>query len=215
VVVGGTDPHHHSPRAGVALIMAEPFTTLDPALYPTAGGIQSGGSAVAWSAIWGGTAVAIAVSLILLAIGAGFGLASISPWPGVGATATTFSITAGIWLIVTQWISAGTGGYVAGRMRTRWSGLHTDEVFFRDTVHGLVTWSVAAIIVTGVAVASAALASIGAPPVADPDISPAAADAARKAAATISLFGGISMLVGAFVACVGAAIGGRLRDRHP
>jgi hypothetical protein len=41
------------------------------------------------------------------------------------------------------------------------------------------------------------------------------ADAARKTAAEGSLFAALSMLVGAFIACVAAALGGRHRDLHP
>ena len=42
-----------------------------------------------------------------------------------------------------------------------------------------------------------------------------AADAARRTAATTSLVTALSMLVGAFIACVAAALGGRRRDAHP
>ena len=35
------------------------------------------------------------------------------------------------------------GGYLAGRLRTKWAGVHTDEVYFRDTVHGFLAWGVA------------------------------------------------------------------------
>jgi hypothetical protein len=43
----------------------------------------------------------------------------------------------------------------------------------------------------------------------------AAADTARKAAAQLSLYTALSLLVGAFIASVSAALGGRLRDEHP
>ncbi|MGA2190903.1 MAG: hypothetical protein ABSH33_20485 [Steroidobacteraceae bacterium] len=59
-----------------------------------------------------------------------------------------------IWLIVTQWVSAGMGGYVAGRLRIRWVGTHTHEVFFRDTAHGLVTWAVAVVLTAAAAITS-------------------------------------------------------------
>ena len=65
-------------------------------------------------------------------------------------SATTFTVTTAIWLIVTQWISAGLGGYIAGRLRTRWHGTPAHEVFFRDTAHGLITWSVATVLVGAV-----------------------------------------------------------------
>src|ERR1700678_982785 len=104
-------------------------------------------SAASWPAIIAGAFVAAAVSLVLLALGSGLGFASISPWPGKGVTGTTFAVTTAIWLILTQWVAAGLGGYLAGRLRTRWIGTHTHEVFFRDTAHGLITWAVASVVV--------------------------------------------------------------------
>jgi hypothetical protein len=41
-----------------------------------------------------------------------------------------------------------------------------------------------------------------------------AADTARKAASSLALYTGFSMLVGAFIACVAGAIGGRQRDAY-
>jgi len=263
-------------------------------------------SAASWPAIIAGAFVAAAVSLILLALGSGLGFASISPWPGRGVTATTFAATTAIWLILTQWVSAGLGGYLAGRLRTRWIGTHAHEVFFRDTAHGLITWAVASVLVaaaigssigTSVGAAGRAVgaagrmaaegasavshgsaydidrllrpADVGAPQ-ADPkpevahiianaavtgdmpdgdraylaqlvaaragvtledaqkrvdgflsDVKDAeakakgAADAARKVAAKASIYLALSMLLGAFIASVSAALGGRLRDEHP
>jgi hypothetical protein len=55
-----------------------------------------------------------------------------------------------IWLIVVQWIASGLGGYLTGRLRAKWVGLHTHEVAFRDTAHGFATWAVATIIVSGI-----------------------------------------------------------------
>jgi hypothetical protein len=277
-----------------------------------------GGSAASWPAIIAGAFVAASVSLVLLALGSGLGFASISPWPGHGVSAKTFAITTAIWLIVMQWISSGFGGYLTGRLRTRWTGTHTHEVFFRDTAHGLVMWAVATVLVaatlaaslfsavgsgtravagvaSGVAsgVGSAAAPSddnksgidqssytvdklfrgagpagngqastdprveaghivanawsTGAVPDADRNylaelvaartgVSPAEArarvadfvasvlnaqakakadaDTARKTAAEAAIYTALSMLVGAFIASVSAALGGRLRDEH-
>ena len=117
---------------------------------PLAAGSASSGwsqSAASWPAILAGAFVAIAASGILLAFGAGLGFAMVSPWPGRGVSATGFTVNAAIWLIVSQWLSAALGGYIAGRLRTKWVGTHTHEVFFRDTAHGLVTWSVATVVV--------------------------------------------------------------------
>ena len=102
--------------------------------------------AASWGAILAGAAVAASLSLILLALGAGLGFASMSPWPDRGLSATSSTVAGAIWLIVTQWLSAAAGGYVAGRLRHRWLATHTHEVFFRDTAHGLITWCVATLV---------------------------------------------------------------------
>jgi hypothetical protein len=103
-------------------------------------------SAVSWPAIIVGAFAAASITLILLAIGSGMGFASMSPWPGDGASATTFTVMTAIWLIVVQWVSSGVGGYLAGRLRTKWTAVHTHEVFFRDTAHGFATWAVATVL---------------------------------------------------------------------
>ncbi|HMA52621.1 MAG TPA: hypothetical protein VKP60_22830 [Magnetospirillaceae bacterium] len=130
----------------------------DAPLAPAASGAtESSASAVSWPAIFAGAVVAAALALILIGLGAGLGFASVSPWTG-GPSAAAFTIVAGIWLIVTQWLSAGVGGYVTGRLRTRWVGVHTHEVFFRDTAHGLVSWALAAVVGAGLLVAAGASA---------------------------------------------------------
>ena len=40
------------------------------------------------------------------------------------------------------------------------------------------------------------------------------ADAARKAAAEASIYLALSLLIGAFIASISAALGGRIRDEH-
>jgi hypothetical protein len=110
--------------------------------------------AASWGAIFAGAFVAVSLSLVLLTLGAGLGFASISPWSDRGLSAGAFTIASSIWLIVTQWLSAVAGGYIAGRLRQRWLATHTHEVFFRDTAHGLVTWSVATLTVASILVTS-------------------------------------------------------------
>jgi hypothetical protein len=110
------------------------------------GSADASASAVAWPAILGGAFVAAAATLILMALGAGLGLSTLSPWPSLGASTTSLGIAAIIWLVVTQWLSSAFGGYLTGRLRTKWVGLHSDEVFFRDTAHGLLAWAVATVI---------------------------------------------------------------------
>jgi hypothetical protein len=114
-----------------------------------------GASAVSWAAIIAGAATAASVSILLVSLASGLGLASVSPWQNAGVTATTFAISTGVSLIIVQWISAGLGGYMAGRLRTKWTAVHSDEVFFRDTAHGFLAWSVGTIL-TAVIFASAA-----------------------------------------------------------
>jgi hypothetical protein len=288
--------------------------------------------AASWGAIFAGATVAVSLSIVLVTLGTGLGFASISPWSGHGLSASVFTVAGTIWLIVTQWLSAAVGGYIAGRLRQRWLATHTHEVFFRDTAHGLVAWAVATLFVAAVLAASMGsvigggaravgdLAAAAGPGVAalghsdmaggrgpmgpeaaagpngaynldklfrgnysghSPDVSgngsrptdaraevmhvaanaamqgavsdedraylaelvatktgvstdeaqkridafiqsvkeagvqaKAAADEARKSAATAALYAAMALLIGAFIASVSAALGGRLRDEH-
>jgi hypothetical protein len=102
-------------------------------------------SAVSWSAVLAGAATITILSLIFLILGAGLGLSSVSPWVDRGVTAMALGLSTVIWLIVTQAIASGAGGYLAGRMRTRWLQVHRDEVYFRDSAHGFLSWAVAMI----------------------------------------------------------------------
>jgi hypothetical protein len=47
------------------------------------------------------------------------------------------------------------GGYIAGRLRSRWIGTHPHEIFFRDTAHGFVAWSLATVFVAATVASSA------------------------------------------------------------
>jgi hypothetical protein len=293
-----------SPMAGTAGVYAEDRRPL-----------ETSNSGVAWPAIIGGAVAAAALSLILLALGSGFGLASVSPWSNARVSVTTFTVTTAVWLIVVQWLASGLGGYLTGRLRTKWVGLHTHEVFFRDTANGFLTWATASVIgavflatvassvVSGTVTTAAGVASgaatgasqaatrsggnpadptayfvdslyrsdhpsanasdgdvraqstrillngmrdgdVGAPDktylaqlvATRTGLSQAdaekrvdtviaqekaaeikarqAADAARKAGAYLSIFTALSMLVGAFIACAAAAVGGQQRDEH-
>jgi hypothetical protein len=233
---------------------------LGPMATSSAATVESSVSAVSWSAIIAGAVVAASVSLTLLALATGLGLAAVSPWPDSGASLKEFSVTTAIALIVVQWIAACFGGYITGRLRTKWTGTHTHEVFFRDTAHGFITWALATITVaTLLTSAVSSLAGAGARgaaamgdisssdrtsltqqvasrlgisnPEAQQRVADAvaqvqgqggddtkareAADTARKASATASIFTALSMIIGAFIASVSAALGGRLRDEHP
>ena len=100
-------------------------------------------SAVSWGAVFAGAAAAAALSLILLLLGTGLGLSSVSPWATEGVDASTFGVSSILWVTFMQLAASAMGGYLAGRLRTKWTGVHTDEVYFRDTAHGLLAWAVA------------------------------------------------------------------------
>src|ERR1035437_2623896 len=117
-------------------------------------------SGVSWSAVFAGAFAAAALWLILLALGTGIGMSSISPWSNMGASASAMSIGAIVWLIVTQIIAAMLGGYLAGRLRTKWVNIHTDEVYFRDTANGFLVWAVG-LVITAAFLASAATSMVG------------------------------------------------------
>ena len=102
-------------------------------------------SAVSWGAIVAGAAAAASLSLILLILGVGLGLSSVSPWARDGVSATTFGVSTILWLTLTQLLASAMGGYLAGRLRTKWIEVHSDEVYFRDTAHGFLAWAMASL----------------------------------------------------------------------
>lgn len=116
--------------------------------------VESALSAVSWSAIIAGAVSAAALTVVLMFLGSGLGLTMVSPWGNQGAGVTTFAVSAAIWMIVIQWLSSALGGYMTGRLRTKWVGVHTDETFFRDTAHGLLAWALATLIVVCMATSS-------------------------------------------------------------
>src|ERR1700761_3386123 len=101
---------------------------------------------VSWAAVAAGAVVSCALTLLLIAFGIGLGLSVVSPWAGSGVSATTFKIGTGLYLIVIAMLSSSVGGYIAGRLRSRWIGVHTDEVYFRDTAHGFIAWAFASVL---------------------------------------------------------------------
>ena len=121
---------------------------------------ESNSAGVSWPAIIGGGFVTTALSLILLALGAGLGLSSVSVWSSEGLSSSMIGTGAIVWLILMQIMSSSLGGYLSGRLRTKWASIHTDEVYFRDTAHGLLAWCVS-LVVTAAFLASAAASMAG------------------------------------------------------
>jgi hypothetical protein len=118
----------------------------DPRRDSLAYGTPGGPSAVSWGAIFAGAAAAAALSLILLILGTGLGLSAISPWAQEGASAKALGVGTAVWVIFIHLAASALGGYMAGRLRTKWAALHTDEVAFRDTAHGFLSWAVATLL---------------------------------------------------------------------
>ena len=115
-------------------------------------------SGVSWAAIAAGAVANAALTLMLVAFGSGLGLSAISPWSDTGVSAATFKTGTGIYLVVVAVMASAVGGYLAARLRTRLVGLHTNEVYFRDTAHGFLSWAFA--VVLGASVLGAAIAHL-------------------------------------------------------
>lgn len=109
---------------------------------------------ICWGAVFAGAAGAASLSLILLVLGVGLGLSSVSPWSSQGVSAETFGVSTIAWITFTQLAASGLGGYLAGRLRHRWGRVHTDEVYFRDTAHGFLAWSIAMLATAGMLTAA-------------------------------------------------------------
>lgn len=101
------------------------------------------GSGTSWGAIFAGAACAAALTLIMVILGFGLGLSAVSPWSNSGAGLAAIGISSVVWVAFTQIVASGLGGYIAGRLRVRWLGVPVDEVYFRDTAHGLIAWAIA------------------------------------------------------------------------
>lgn len=144
-------------------------------------------SAVSWAAIIAGAVTACAASLILIAVGTGLGFSSISPWSGEGVSAETLGLMTVVWLIVVQWVASALGGYIAGRLRTRWISIHRDEVFFRDTAHGLLAWAVGTIVTVGL-LTSAVTGAVGTAGQVAGSLGQGAAEVAANAAGPLSQY---------------------------
>jgi hypothetical protein len=146
-------------------------------------------SGVSWAAVFAGAFVAAAFSLALVALGAGIGLVSVSPWSSNNPSVTTFTVLAAAWFIAVQLFASGVGGYIAGRLRGGWARVHTDEVFFRDTAHGLLVWAVGAVIAATLLAWAASSAVSGAAHVAGAATEAVGSAAGQAAGQAVSAMG--------------------------
>lgn len=114
-------------------------------------------SFVEWGAVLAGAVLAAALSFVLLTFGAAIGLSATSPWPNSGLSVKVIASLAVFWALAQQIGSLMAGGYVAGRMRSRWHEAG-DETEFRDGLHGGLVWAVAVLISAFFVFATASLA---------------------------------------------------------
>jgi hypothetical protein len=170
--------------------MAATLTTTDT--------VESSSSAVNWGPIIAGAFAASTLTFILMLVGSGLGLTMVSPWSNQSATVTTFAVSTAIWLVIVQWLSAAGGGYLTGRLRTKWVGIHTDETFFRDTAHGFMAWALATLLVVFV-LGSALSAAVGKGVQAASTVAGGAAMGASAGATTMASADGTSNATSYFV----------------
>jgi len=128
--------------------------------YSSSDADDSNSSGISWGAVIAGAFVAAALSLALLALGTGIGMSSVSPWANSGASSANVGAGAIVWFVLMQLIAFSIGGYLAGRLRTKWVNVHTHEVYFRDTAHGFLVWAVGTVL-TAAFLTSAAAAMLG------------------------------------------------------
>jgi hypothetical protein len=113
---------------------------------PVASRTETAGlSFVERGAVLAGAVLAAAISFVLLTFGAAIGLSATSPWPNSGLSAKVIASLAVFWAMAQQIGSIMLGGYVAGRMRSRWHE-PGHEAEFRDGLHGALVWAVAVLI---------------------------------------------------------------------
>ena len=146
---------------------------------------------VSWGAVIAGAAAAAALSFILLILGVGLGLSSVSPW---SFNATAIGVGTIAWLAFMQLAASGIGGYMAGRLRSKWSSVHTDEVHFRDTAHGLLAWAVATL-VTVALLAGGTRAELSGAIDAGTGVAAAVAPAAAAGAGGVAVSAGVERLL--------------------
>ena len=189
----------------------------DITIVETGGGAAALKPPVSWAAIWAGAVVGVAVTLVLTLAGAGLGYSLSYSAVATRGSLAAFTPEVGAGAIVVQVLAGAIGGYVAGRLRVLWHGVHDDEAHFRDTAHGLVAWALATLIVVilGTVVLAPYADALAAQAAVAPPAPPTPEEAKRAAdiAAQSSLFMAVGMLLAAFVAAVAARVGG-MRNEH-
>lgn len=135
------------------------MTHVGPAPGTPGAVIQSNPSFVEWGAVLAGAVLAAALSFVLLTFGTAIGLSATSPWPNSGVSTKVLAGVAVFWVMAQQIATFMVGGYVAGRLRSRWTDANQDEAEFRDGLHGGLVWAVGVVIGAALLMASAGAAT--------------------------------------------------------
>ena len=110
---------------------------------PAAGPVPTPGgplSYIHWGPGIAGAIVAAATSFVLMSFASAVGLMVASPSPTWRDASVWLALLSGFWILVVAVGSFALGGYIAGRVRSTWKA-SSDEVEFRDGVHGLIAWA--------------------------------------------------------------------------
>src|SRR5271166_1856738 len=120
---------------------------------------------IEWSAVMAGALVAAALALVLHAFAAAIGLGVSSTAPTWRDASVGLILLSALYLFLVAFISYGAGGYLVGRLRTRFSPTAVDDVEYGDGVHGILVWAIATLLTGLLALGAAqALTLLTAPP---------------------------------------------------
>ncbi len=95
---------------------------------------------VSWGAIFAGAVTALVTQIVLNMIGVGVGLSSVGVNAPDNPAASTVSMGAGIWFVVSGIVASLAGGAIAGRLSGK-------PLAGAAALHGLVSWAVTTLVV--------------------------------------------------------------------
>jgi hypothetical protein len=116
-----------------------------------------------WGPAFCGAVIAAAAFFVLMTFASAIGLAVTSVSPTWRDTSVGLTVLSGAWVVFSAVGSFALGGYITGRVRTRWEA-PVDEIHFRDGLHGLLTWGLAIIIGAAMTWVAAETLSLAAKP---------------------------------------------------
>jgi hypothetical protein len=126
-------------------------TTLETRTVPATGTVIH----VQWGAIVAGALAAAALATVLHGFAAAIGLAVSSTAPTWRDASLALVLLSGLYLVLTALAAYGLGGYVAARIRAPLTAASSEEVEFRDGIHGLLVWALATVLAVLLAFAAA------------------------------------------------------------